>query len=145
MTDIRIEREFAVSPDRLFQALTQAEDTLAWFGPEGSRVTEGQTDFTKTGPWYMVLFTADGTRYKVSGQITHVTPPRSIGYTWGWHDDADARGPESFVTLTVETADKGAKLIIEHRGLGDDEIGASHTQGWNSSLASLATYLETAA
>ena len=93
----------------------------------------------------MVLIMGDGTRYKVSGHITHVTPPRSIGYTWGWHDEADQRGEESFVTLTVEPAAKGSKLIIDHRGLGDDEIGTSHTQGWNSSLASLATFLETAA
>ena len=118
---------------------------MAWFGPEGCSVTEGETDFTKTGPWFMVLIMSDGTRYKVSGHITHVTAPRSIGYTWGWHDDEDQRGEESFVTLTVEPAAKGSKLIIDHRGLGDDEIGASHTQGWNSSLASLSTYLETAA
>lgn len=144
MTDIRIEREFAVSPERLFQALTRAEETLAWFGPEGSRVIDGQTDFTRPGPWFMVLISQEGNRFKVSGQITHVTPPRSIGYTWAWHDDADQRGEESFVTLTVESVDKGAKLIVEHRGLGDDDIGASHTQGWNSSLSSLATYLETA-
>ncbi len=144
MTDIRIERKFSVTPERLFQALTQAEETLSWFGPEGMRITEGQTDFTKTGPWFMVLVSSKGQRFKVSGQITHVTPPRSIGYTWGWHDDDDVRGQESFVTLTVERAAKGAKLIIDHRGLGDNEIGASHTQGWNSSLASLSTYLETA-
>ena len=145
MTDIRIEREFSVSPERLFQALTKAEDTQAWFGPEGSHITEGQTDLTKTGPWYMVLVSSEGNRFKVSGQVTHVTPPRSIGYTWGWHDDEDRRGEESFVTLTVEPAAKGSKLIVDHRGLGDDDIGASHTQGWNSSLSSLSTYLETAA
>ncbi|MEO0370427.1 MAG: SRPBCC domain-containing protein [Pseudomonadota bacterium] len=144
MTDIRIEREFAVSPERLFQALTNGKETLSWFGPEGSRVTDGQTDFTKTGPWFAEMISAQGNRFKVSGQITHVTPPRSVGYTWGWHDHDDVRGQESFVTLTVEPAAKGAKLIIDHRGLGDDVIGASHTQGWNSSLASLAVYLETA-
>jgi len=144
MTDSRIERECSVTQERLFQALTKRKETMAWFGPEGSRVTEGQTDLTKTGPWFMVLVSSEGQRFKVSGYVTHVTPPRSVGYTWGWHDDEDQRGEESFVTLTVEPSAKGSKLIVEHRGLGDDEIGASHTHGWNSSLASLATYLETA-
>ncbi len=144
MTDIRIEREFSVSPERLFAAVTEAEQTLAWYGPEGCTCPEGQTDFTKTGPWYAVIISSDGTRYKMSGQITHVTPPRSVGYTWGWHDDQDQRGPESFVTLTVEPTNTGSRLIVDHRGLGDDEIGADHTKGWTSSLVSLGGFLETA-
>ncbi len=142
MTDIRIEREFAVAPARLYRAVTETADMIAWWGPEGMSVSEGDMDFTKTGPWYAVILGGDGTRYKMSGQVTHVDPPRSVGYTWGWHDPDDQRGAESFVTLTVAETASGARLIVDHRDLADDDIGASHEQGWTSSLASLAAFLE---
>ncbi len=84
---------------------------------------------------------AEGGRYKVSGQVTHVDPPNSVGFTWGgWHDDQDARGgAESHVTLTV-LPDGGdhTRLVLDHRELGDDEIAQNHEEGgWSSSLNKL--------
>lgn len=142
MTDIRIEREFSVTPERLFSAITQSADLLAWWGPENMSVSEGQLNFTSTGPWFAVIYGSDGVRYKMAGQVTHVDPPRSVGLSWAWHDEEDQRGPESFVTLTVKQTTAGSQLVVDHRELGDGDIAASHEQGWTSSLASLATFLE---
>ena len=142
MTDIRLERDFTVSPERLFVAITSKAELVQWWGPEGMSVSDSALDFSAPGPWFAVLKNAEGQTYKMSGQVTHVNAPRSLGLTWGWHDDKDARGAESFVTLTVVETAKGAKLIIEHRDLADDEIGARHEQGWTSSLNSLAAYVQ---
>lgn len=141
MTDIRLEREFAVTPARLYRAITESAELAAWWGPETMTLTEGQMDFTATGPWFAVVQSAEGQDFKMSGQVTHVDAPRSVGLTWGWHDDTDARGPESFVTLTVTETTAGARLIVDHRELPDDEIGGQHEQGWTSSINSLAAHL----
>ena len=141
MTDIRLEREFNVSSERLFRAITEQAELSAWWGPETMTLTEGQMDFTTPGPWYAIVQGAEGQDFKMSGQVTHVDAPRSVGLTWGWHDDTDARGPESFVTLTVTQTAGGSHLIVDHRDLPDDEIGGQHEQGWTSSVNSLAAYL----
>lgn len=141
MTDIRLEHEFNVTPARLFAAITQSADLMAWWGPETMQVSDGKLDFTAPGPWFAKVENAEGESFKMSGQVTHVDAPGSVGFTWGWHDDKDARGAESFVTFTVTETASGARLTVDHRDLPDDEIGLRHKQGWTSSINSLAAYL----
>ncbi|WP_170571643.1 SRPBCC family protein [Ruegeria atlantica] len=137
MADLKLEREFPTAPENLFAWISDGAKLLQWWGPEGMHVPEHDLDFSRLGPWYSVMQNAEGQKYKVSGQVTHVDPPNSVGFTWGWHDDQDRRGAESHVTLTVEPAGEGARLILDHRDLGDDEIAANHNQGWTSSLRKL--------
>ena len=142
MIDIRLERDFRVSPQRLFAAITSGAELVSWWGPESCAVTNHQLDFTTTGPWFAEIGNDEGDRWKMSGQVTHVDPPRSVGFTWGWHDlDTDERGAESFVTLTVAETSTGSRLIVDHRGLADAEVGSRHEQGWLSSIRSLTTHL----
>ncbi|WP_421702535.1 SRPBCC family protein [Aliiroseovarius sp.] len=137
MTDLRLERRFRTTPERLFALISQRANLLTWWGPEGMHVPEDDLDFTRTGPWMSVMQNAEGGRDKVSGQVTHVDPPNSVGFTWGWHDDKDARGAESHVTLTVLPDGDHTRLVLDHRELGDDEIAQNHEQGWSSSLNKL--------
>lgn len=141
MADLRLERDFRVSAEKLFRFVSGPAELVQWFGPEGFNVPDNALDFTRTGPWYAVMVNSDGQRAKVSGHVTHVDPPHSVGFTWGWHDDDDRRGEESHVTLTVVPRASGARLIIDHRELPDDERKASHERGWNSSLNKLAALL----
>ena len=143
MSDLRLEREFAVSPARLFEVVTTQSELLKWWGPEGMHVPEGDLDFSRTGPWFSVMQGAEGQRYKVSGQVTHVEALKSVGFTWGWHDDSDARGVESHVTFTIAETASGARLTIDHRDLHDPEQAASHERGWTSTLTKLTKLLAT--
>lgn len=142
MTDLRLEREFNVTPERLFAAVTRRADLLRWWGPEGMDVPEETLDFTKPGPWFSVMRNSEGQRYKVSGHVTHVTPPKSVGFTWAWHDERDTRGAESHVTFTILQTETGARLVIDHRDLGDDDASANHETGWSSTLRKLAALLQ---
>ncbi|WP_299644425.1 SRPBCC domain-containing protein [uncultured Ruegeria sp.] len=137
MADLKLEREFPVSPEELFAWISDGAKLLQWWGPEGMHVPEHNLDFSRTGPWYSVMENGEGQRYKVSGHVTHVDPPKSVGFTWGWHDDQDQRGAESHVTLSVAATESGARLVLDHRELADAEAAANHNQGWTSSLRKL--------
>jgi uncharacterized protein YndB with AHSA1/START domain len=102
---------------------------------------EEQLDFSKPGPWYSVMLSDEGNRFKMSGQVTRVEPPSTIGFTWGWHDPDDQRGEESHVTFTVVGTATGSKLIIDHRDLPSDEVAARHSTGWNGPLTRLERFL----
>lgn len=137
MTDLRLERDFPLSPERLFDWISVPDRLFRWWGPEGMTVPEGDLDFSRTGPWYSIMRNDADWQIKVSGQVTHVDPPKSVGLTWAWHDEDGTRGAESHVTFFVTPTAKGARLVIDHRDLGSDELVAKHREGWSSSLDKL--------
>lgn len=82
MPDLTLERHFAAPVDKVFAFISQTQHLLKWWGPEGMGVPEHNLSFEKTGPWFSVMTNNQGQRYKVSGHVTHVDPPNSIGFTW---------------------------------------------------------------
>jgi uncharacterized protein YndB with AHSA1/START domain len=142
MSEVQLEREFGVSPERLFEVITRRADLLKWWGHPDTDLTDENIDLSRPGPWHSVMMgRSTGQTFKMSGQVTHVDAPKSVGFTWGWHDNEDQRGPESHVTFTVVETAKGAKLIVDHRDLPSDDIAARHEQGWGATLGQLVAYL----
>lgn len=137
MSDLQLQRIFPVSPEKLFDWVTTPDKLLKWWGPEGVSIPEHDLDFSRTGPWHSIMQNSDGQRFHVSGQVTHVDVPKSVGFTWAWHEEDGSRGAESHVTFTIAAAGDGAMLLIDHRDLSDDEIAARHEEGWTSTLRKL--------
>jgi uncharacterized protein YndB with AHSA1/START domain len=137
MTDLRITRTFAAPPELVFDFLTRRRHLLDWWGPEGTSLPDENLDFTRPGPWHSVMMNADGRRFKVSGQVVEVTPPRAVAFTWGWHDEDDDRGPESLVRIELHPVDSGTEFRLTHADLPGDDSSANHERGWTSSLAKL--------
>ena len=138
MADLELTRHYAASPAQVFAAVTQPDMLLSWWGPEGMTIEPDSLDFTRLGPWGSVMVNSEGQRFKVTGQVTHVDPPRSVGFTWAWHDEADTRGPESHVTFAVEDHPEGGTLFrLSHVDLPDGDAAAAHRMGWTSSLTKL--------
>lgn len=135
MSDLIIERRFDADAATVFAYLTRPEHIAKWWGPEGMTCPVLDLDLTKTGAWTSTMANADGARFKVSGVVETVDPPRAVAFTWGWHDEADRRGPESRVTFEVTpVAEGGAVFTLTHADLPDDESAANHTEGWTSAL-----------
>ncbi|EAQ03172.1 Aha1 domain protein [Pseudooceanicola batsensis HTCC2597] len=148
--DIEFVRDYPVAVTRLWRAVTEPVQLIQWFGPEGVYLDSCEMDFRSTGPWTCTMFGKEsGSRFKVSGQITHVSPPEegtgTVGFTWAWHDDEDRRGPESHVSFTVEETGTGARLTLAHRDLAGAETAQGHTRGWLSTLRKLDVLLDPAA
>ncbi|WP_425044362.1 SRPBCC family protein [Primorskyibacter sp. S87] len=141
MADLKIVREYPVAPKVLFAWISEGARLLRWWGPEGVHVPEHNLDFSRIGPWYSVMENKDGQQFMVSGHVTHVRPDVSVGFTWAWHDENGTRGAESHVTLAVEATETGARLVLDHRDLADDDVSANHEAGWTSSFNKLATVL----
>lgn len=138
MTTLTLERTLPAPLETVFDFVTREENLLKWWGPEGHYIPEGTLDFTRTGPWFSVMKNADGRTYKISGEVTKVSAPNLVAFTWGWHDEADQRGHESQVTieLTADGADR-THMTLRHEGLADEESRDNHQMGWTSSLRKL--------
>ena len=138
MPTLTLERRLAAAPERVFDFVTKTENLLKWWGPEGCHVPEHQLSLEATGPWMSVMQNTEGQRFKVSGHVTHVDRPVSVGFTWAWHDETDRRGVESHVTIRLVPAQGGGTdLTITHVDLPDDETADNHNKGWTSTLNKL--------
>ena len=137
MADLVLERKLGASIDRVFQFITQPENLTQWWGPEGMTIPEGDLDFTRLGAWDSVMMNNEGQRYKVSGEVTDIAAPNRVAFTWAWHDENDARGLESTVTIELVEQSSGTLFRLTHVGLADDESSKNHEQGWTSTLNKL--------
>lgn len=138
MSTVKIERTFPHPPETVFAFVTQTEHLLDWWGPEGMGVKEHALDLSRPGDWSSTLINAEGGLHKMSGEVIEIDPPRSVEFTWGWHDDQDQRGHESRVRFEVEPDGQGGSHFrLIHSGLADDESAANHNHGWSSSLRKL--------
>lgn len=138
MTELKLERTFTADPETVFAFVTRAEHLAKWWGPEGMTLPERQLDFTAAGAWSSVMMNAEGSRFKVTGEVVSVDPPNSVEITWAWHDENDNRGPESTVRFEVEPdGEGGTRFTLIHSGLADEEAAKNHEMGWTSSLKKL--------
>lgn len=141
-TDLEFIRDYDVSVDRLWRAVTEPGQVMQWFGPEGVDLAACEMDLSRTGPWACLMVGREsGNRFKVTGQVTHVRPPEggdgSVGFTWAWHDDQDRRGPESHVIFEISPNEGRTRLRVLHRDLGTQDVAQEHSKGWLSTLRKL--------
>jgi uncharacterized protein YndB with AHSA1/START domain len=135
---LTIERHFEASPEKVFDFVSKTEHLLKWWGPEGMDVPDHALSFEANGPWFSVMRNKEGQKFKVSGHVTHVDPPNSVGFTWAWHDENDKRGVESHVVIKLVPAQGGGTAFtLSHADLPDDEVAQNHEIGWTSSLRKL--------
>ncbi len=138
MTDLKLQRKFSADAETVFAYVTETEHLLRWWGPETITIAENDLDLSRVGPWASVMVNAEGTRYKVTGEVISVDPPRSVEFTWAWHDDDDKRGHESVVRFEIQPIDKGGvDFTLIHSGLETEESVKNHNEGWTSSLVKL--------
>lgn len=138
MTDLTLERTFPQAPEKVFRFVTQTENLLLWWGPEGMGIKDHQLDLSRPGAWSSTLVNAEGGLHKMSGVVVSVDPPRSVEFTWGWHNDEDVRGYETRVRFEIEPDGAGgSRFRLIHSGLPDEESAANHNRGWSSALRKL--------
>lgn len=71
------------------------------------------------------------------GEYTEVDRPHVVAFSWGWEGGPIAPGA-SLVRVTLEADGEATVLTLRHSGLPDEEMRASHSEGWEHFLARLA-------
>jgi uncharacterized protein YndB with AHSA1/START domain len=138
------EVEIDAPPERVWEALTVAEDLVRWF-PLSARVTPG------VGGSYGISW---GESWASEARIEIWEPrrrlrtvtPRSAGYDADGKEDTSRPPLEIAVEYVLEARDGRTVLRLVHSGFGrdaswDDEFD-SISRGWKFELGSLRHYLE---
>lgn len=132
MSELRIERTYPVTPERLFAFVTQRQNLLQWWGPQGTSVDEDDLDLSRTGPWSLVLVGPKG-RFAMRGTVTAVTPPHAVEFTM---NVPGVDVGESTVRFEIAPDGSGARLTLIQSGITDEMVEMGK-HGWGSTLARL--------
>jgi uncharacterized protein YndB with AHSA1/START domain len=126
--------------DRIFQALTNPEERLKWWGGPGGRfkLTSFESDLRPGGKWHM-LAESSGRVVTIRGEYREIDPPRLLVFTWlpDWYEDAT----ESLVRWDLDERDGVTTVRLTHSGLPTEAARGNH-RGWPQIVTWLKSYAE---
>jgi uncharacterized protein YndB with AHSA1/START domain len=137
---LTLKRKLKAAPDKVFQAWTDPEKLVQWFGPAETVKDSVQAELdVRVGGRFRVRFaTSDGDKHEVGGLYREVVPHRRLQFTWAWHTTPER---ESLVTLTLTPDGDGTLLTLRHEQFFDEKARDGHLRGWSSTLDKLERHL----
>jgi uncharacterized protein YndB with AHSA1/START domain len=132
--------EIAAPVERVYRAITTADDITQWWGsPDTYRTTEWTADVRPGGRWRAAGVGADGRAFSVEGEFSEVSPPHKLVQTW--KPDWDGGHPTT-ITYLLDRIDGGTRLTLRHEGFaGRVDSCRGHADGWERVLGWLTTFV----
>jgi uncharacterized protein YndB with AHSA1/START domain len=132
---------FVAAPrERVFEALTDPQQALQWWGQSDRyRLSDFSLDPQVGGKWSSSGSSQNMGSFKIEGEILEIDPPHRLAYTWlsSWMPK------NTRVLWELETKDGGTLVKLTHTGFaGDADQAKNHTTGWSSVLGWLQAYVE---
>ena len=142
--DVRVERVFHASRDRVWRAYTEPALVAQWWG-RGHRMTIERMELERGGHWRYVEHAADGTNHGFEGRYREVKRPERIERTFEWDG---MPGHVMVETSTFEDLGDGRTrvvitLLFHTRDDRDGMVGMDMEGGMNQSFAALDRLLAT--
>ncbi|MHC4406373.1 MAG: SRPBCC family protein [Planctomycetota bacterium] len=140
--ELELTHTFSAPRDEVFQAWTQAEQLIQWFGSHGSKVMDAKVDLRVGGQYHINIRLVEGQKVLVHGTFRQVRVPERLVYTWSVDapDVGDVR--ESLVTVEFRERGQRTDLSLRHEALPDEAARERHQQGWKGCFESLAAHVE---
>lgn len=105
--------DIAASPERVFRALTDPADLMAWWAfPLGCRVGEWQVELRVGGQWRMSGRGTNGEPVEAEGEYLLVDAPHRLAFRWrpNWEP-----GPGTIVSYHLEATGGGTRVTLRHQ------------------------------
>ena len=145
----------AAPPERVFEAITNPEQLVQWWGQKGMyRVQDWEADLRPGGKWITRGVGKAGEDFNVSGEYLEVDPPRLLVHTWLPSYKAGAKittvrwelEPKQIHGMHSRGPEKmgmGTLVKVRHSGFaGDPEAAAGHGQGWIRVMGWMQAFVE---
>ncbi|MGA8431908.1 MAG: SRPBCC domain-containing protein [Candidatus Sulfotelmatobacter sp.] len=144
---ITTEIDIAAPAERIFQALTSAEELSRWFTNPSCPVKLWQMD-ARVGGVYgyetekgtVVVNGVSG--FECHGEILEIDPPRILVYSWiaNWHHDKNLR---TIVRWELTPYPGGTHVKVTHSGLANEEAARKdYSGGWPGVVEMLKKFVE---
>jgi uncharacterized protein YndB with AHSA1/START domain len=101
-------RFYAVAPEKVWRAWTEADALRIWFGQSDAAGWKGELDVRVGGRYHLTMRESSGAYYSVRGTYREVAPPRRLVFTWEQRDSPF--NGESLVTVDLQPLSNGTEL-----------------------------------
>lgn len=128
--------------DRIFEALTNPEECMRWWGYKGQfETTHMESDLRPGGRRVMRGTGMGGRPFSVTGVYREIERPRLLVFTWrpDWQGD----DTESVVRWDLKEQAGVTTVRVTHSGLATESSRVSH-RGWPNILTWLRSHVERA-
>lgn len=137
---LTIVRRIKAPPQRVYDAFTRPELIALWWGPDAGPVLHVEVDVRVGGALRIVFQTLNGETHEMTGAYRAVEPGRRLVWDTTWITFPER---QSIVTVDFAATADGTEVTVHHAQLHDDEVRASHQDGWTGALEKLTALLET--
>jgi uncharacterized protein YndB with AHSA1/START domain len=131
--ELRLHRDLAAPPERVWRALTDPAALAAWFWPP--RLEPAAEVDLEVGGRYRIA--GPGAGIAVVGRYLELDPPNRLACTWSW----DGEDAETQVAVELAPSGDGTGLDLRHEGFADEATRDDHAQGWTDCLDRLPGWL----
>ncbi|MEO6613684.1 MAG: SRPBCC domain-containing protein [Chitinophagaceae bacterium] len=143
-----IHRVFDLPVNRVWRALTEAEEFKKWWGPEGYSCPYSNVEARVGGKYLNCMRGPDGKDNWSTGTVKELVPEKKLVVTDSFSDEKgniiNASGigmpgkwpDELLITFELEETDGATKLRLQHEGI-PPEMHDDCMKGWNECLDKL--------
>lgn len=118
---------------RVFDAWTDPEKIIRWFGPghtiDGSITAD--MDVAVGGRFRIRFRTDDGGSHEVGGEYLEILPPQRLVFSWAWHSTPER---VSRVSVVLRAEGDVTLLTLTHDRFFDEAARDGHKRGWTGTL-----------
>jgi uncharacterized protein YndB with AHSA1/START domain len=140
---VQVERVLTAPPARVFHAFADARLLPRWLTPAPEiAMRVDALDFREGGAYRFVYTLADRSEVRIGGVYRTIRPPERLVFSWIIDPPDEHAGIESEVTVTIDPAGEGSRLIIRHLGWPIPSAARRHEGGWVGALVQLDSLLE---
>jgi uncharacterized protein YndB with AHSA1/START domain len=137
---LTIRRTFPCRREEVFEAWTDPDALVTWFGGAVGKTLSAAVDL-RVGGAYRLMMQSGAEVGAVEGVYRDVQPPERLVYTWRWDRSDIDGGRESLVAVEFHDRDGGTEVVLTHEGIDAEASWAFHERGWAASLDRLGQVL----
>ena len=154
---LRITRTYAAPRDLVFQAWTNPEMLIKWWGTSNADTAPvADIDLRVGGRYRLGMKGPDSDHVNiVGGTYREVRAPGKLVFTWVWEHPGQGDAPppqadagsvvspgETLVTIEFHDIGNQTELVLTHEYFPDTNMRDEHSKGWTGALTQLSSLLE---
>ena len=133
-----VEGYFAASPGRVFEAWTNPDMVVKWFGSKPHSLHSADIDLRPGGSWRFVMSSGEKGSNRFEGEYLDVEPDRRLVFSWSHviekPDGARDATPHSRVEVDFSPKGAGTYVRLVHSAIRTEDARRGVGSGWEQSF-----------
>jgi uncharacterized protein YndB with AHSA1/START domain len=142
---IIVEGYFAVTPAKAFQAWTDPDIVMKWFGYTPNSLHSATIDLRPGGAWQFLKSSDEEKSVGFEGEYLDIEPDKRLVFTWSYVV-AHATGardatPYSQVEVNFTAKGNGTNIRLVHSAVLDEAMRTGFSGGWDAAFNTMSALL----